>query len=299
MNESLLFKLNGLKNKGGIIKIFVSPKALSWCNYFVDIIIQCFSKYEFIRNTNDLSNADIIITHIKQRTEYHSDKAINIIFSGESYSAKYKYDISISTVTNFNSYYNIYLPYLYMSLKEHTKSIDSKDYVNTKNNFCAYMYSAIHTHRIHYFNLLNNYNRVDAMGKCCKNMELNIDRAKYNQNMTFLDEAVQIYSGYKFVLALEHKMVDGYVTEKIINPLIANCIPIYWGADRVFEFINKERFIYALDYDDSGLIKKIKEIHENADLFNEMTNKPIYCENKDPETIFGNFKEEISKLFQR
>ena len=31
--------------------------------------------------------------------------------------------------------------------------------------------------------------------------------------MTYLDEAVQLYSDYKFVLALK-KMVNGYVTEK-------------------------------------------------------------------------------------
>ena len=297
MKEHLLFKLQNLKNKDKI-KIFVAPKALSWSNYFVNIIIQSFSKYEMIRNANDLSNVDIIITHIKQKIEYRSDNAINIIISGESYSAKYKYDISISTVKDFNSHYNIYLPFLYMSLKEHKCSIKTNDYKKNKTNFCAYMYSVDHEHRIHFFNLFNNYKRVDALGKSCKNTEVNIDRIKYNQDMTYLDDAVQLYSDYKFVLALENKMIDGYVTEKIINPLIANCIPIYWGSDSVFEFINKDRIIYALDYDDSDLMKKIKEIDENEHLFNEIVNKPIYCIDKDPESIFLQFNEEISKLFQ-
>jgi hypothetical protein len=297
MNEHLLFKLQNLKNKDKI-KIFVAPKALSWCKYFVDIIIQCFSKYEMIRNANDISNVDIIITHIKQKVEYFSEKAINIVISGESNSTKHKYDISIATVKNFNSHCNIYLPYLYMSLKEHKCSIESNDYNRNKTKFCAYMYSAHHQHRVHFFNLFNNYKHVDALGQSCKNTEINTDRTKYNQNMTYLDEAVQLYSDYKFVLALENKMIEGYVTEKIINPLIANCIPVYWGSDSVFEFINKDRIIYALDYDDSDLMKRIKEIDENDDLFNEIVNKPIYCKDKDPETIFAHFKEEISKLFQ-
>jgi len=297
MNEHLLFKLQNLKNKDKI-KIFVAPKALSWCKYFVDIIIQCFSKYEMIRNVNDLSNVDIIITHIKQRTEYYSDNAINIVISGESNSTKHKYDISISTVKDFNSHYNIYLPFLYMSLKEHKCSIKSNDYNKNKTKFCAYMYSVDHQHRVHFFNLFNKYKRVDALGQSCNNTEVDIDRTKYNKDMTYLDEAVQLYSDYKFVLSLENKMIDGYVTEKIINPLIANCVPIYWGSDSVFEFINKDRIIYALDYDDSGLMKKIKEIDENEDVFNEIVNKPIYCKDKDPETIFAHFKDEFCKLFQ-
>lgn len=297
MNEYLLFKLHNLKNKDKV-KIFVAPKAMLWCKYFVEIIIKCFSKYEMIGNVNDLSNVDIIITHIKQRTEYYSDNAINIVISGESNSTKHKYDISIATVKNFNSYYNIYLPGLYVSLKEHKCSIKSNDYNKKKTKFCAYMYSAHHEHRAHFFYLFNNYKHVDALGQSCKNIEINTDRTKYNQDMTYLDEAVQLYSDYKFVLALENKMVEGFVTEKIINPLIANCIPIYWGPDNVFEFINKDRFIYAIDYDDSDLMKRIKEIDENENLFNEIINKPIYCTDKDPETIFAQFKEEINKLFQ-
>lgn len=297
MNRHLLFKLQSLKNKDKV-KIFVAPKALSWCKYFVDIIIQCFSKYEMIRNATDLSNADIIITHIKQKTEYHSDNAINIVISGENYSAKHKYDISISTVKDFNSHYNIYLPFLYMSLKEHKCSIEPTDYIKKKTKYCAYMYSASRPHRVHFFNLFNNYKHVNALGQSCNNTEVDTDRTKYNQNMTYLDEAVQLYSDYKFVLALENKMIDGYVTEKIINPLIANCIPVYWGTNEIFKFINKDRIIYALDYDDSGLMKKIKEIDENEDVFNEIVSRPIYCKDKDPAAIFAHFKEEISKLFQ-
>ena len=218
MNEHLLFKLQNLKNKD-MVKVFVAPRALAWCKYLVDSIIQCFSNYKIIRNVNDLSNVDIIITHIKQRTEYHSDNAINIVISGESNSTKHKYDYSISTVKDFNSHYNIYLPFLYMSLKEHKCSIKSNDYNKDKTKFCAYMYSANHQHRIYYFNLFNNYKHVDALGKSCNNIDVNADRTKYNQSMTYLDEAVQLYTDYKFVLAIENKMVGGYVTEKIINPL--------------------------------------------------------------------------------
>jgi len=296
MNNDLHSKLQSIKNED-IVHVFVSPKALSWCNYFVDIIIQQFPSHKIITNPNNLSNAHIIITHIKQRSEYYSNNAINIVISGESYSTKHKYDLSIATVKHFNSHCNVYLPFLYMSLKEHKCSVDSKDYIRKKTKFCAYMYSVDHPHRIHYFHLFNNYKHVDALGKSCNNTEVNIDRTKYNRTMTYLDEAVQLYSDYKFVLALENKMEHGYVTEKIINPLIANCIPIYWGSNNVFEFINKDRIIYAPDYNDADLIKRMKEIDENEDLFNEIVNKPIYCNHKDPETIFNDFTRAMQDYF--
>lgn len=296
MNELLLAKLHNFKLINNI-KIFIAPKALAWCKFFVDIILQNFSNYEIIRNVNDLPNVDIIITHIKQRIEYYSDKAINIVISGESNTTKHKYDISIATIKNFNSHHNIYLPFLYMSLKEHMCSIDNRSYMKDKTKFCAYMYSADHRHRIHYFNLFNKYQRVDALGKSCNNIDVNVNRGKYDNDMTYLDQAVQIYGDYKFVLALENKMVDGYVTEKVINPLIANCIPIYWGSDSVFEFINKDRIIYANQYNDDELIERIKEINENKELYDKIVNIDIYRKGKDPETMFDQFKEEISKLF--
>ena len=155
MNNNLILKLKNLRSKDNI-KIFVAPKALSWCKYFVDIIIQCFEKHEIIRNANDLLNVDIIITHIKQRNEYHSKNAVNIIISGESYHTKHKYDISIATIKNFNSHCNIYLPFLYMSLKEHKCSIKPNEYTTNKSKFCAFMYSGDHKHRVDFFHLFNN-----------------------------------------------------------------------------------------------------------------------------------------------
>ena len=291
-----LYKLQNLNNKSNVT-IFIAPKVLAWSKYISDVIVNCFSNKTIIYNPSEINNVDIIVTHIKQRTEYYSDSALNIVISGENYTTKYKYDISIATVKEFNSYYNIYLPFLYMSLKEHMCSIKSSDYNKNKTKFCAYMYSADHKHRINMFNLFNNFNHVDALGKSCNNVKIDTDRKKYDKNMTYLDEAVQLYSNYKFVLALENKMINSYVTEKIINPLIANCIPIYWGSDSVFEFINKDRVIYALDYNETNLIKKIKEINENSEIYNNIIKRPIYCKNKDPDTIFNNFEKEISLLF--
>ena len=111
ININLSKKINNIKNKSSNnkpVKIFIAPKVLAWSKYISDVIINCFSNKTIIYNPSEIKNVDIVITHIKQRTEYYSDSALNIVISGENYTTKYKYDISIATVKEFNSYYNIY-----------------------------------------------------------------------------------------------------------------------------------------------------------------------------------------------
>ena len=58
------------------------------------------------------------------------------------------------------------------------------------------------------------------------------------------NELKDLYSKYKFVIAMEHAKVPGYLTEKIINAYEAQSIPIYWGdSNTVEEIFNKESYI--------------------------------------------------------
>ena len=44
---------------------------------------------------------------------------------------------------------------------------------------------------------------------------------------------------YLFTIAIENTSHDYYFTEKIINPLINNTVPLYWGCKRVEEYFPK------------------------------------------------------------
>ncbi len=48
---------------------------------------------------------------------------------------------------------------------------------------------------------------------------------------------------YKFAMAYENAVFPGYVTEKILDPLFAGCVPIYLGAPDVTDYIPAETFI--------------------------------------------------------
>jgi hypothetical protein len=283
----------GIKNT---INFFASIKAVQYSGIVVDVIKKHLNKELII--TNDYANADIIISHITDRRKLFDPKALNIITSGESRDINDIYDIYVGTRTITKAHISIYLPYLYLSLGEHNLSIEPKDYVNTKQLFCAYMYSHDVPHRVKYFNLLNNYKKVDGLGKSCNNIVEIENKVNIIENETYLDKAVKIYTNYKFVLALENFFQDGYFTEKIINPLIANSIPIYWGTHDVFKYINKKRVIYIQDYEnDDELMKKIIELDNDDEKYNKIVSEPIFLENTYPEKIFKEFNYQMEKIF--
>jgi len=70
---------------------------------------------------------------------------------------------------------------------------------------------------------------------------------------------VQKMSEYRFAFVTENSRVPGYVTEKIINALVARCIPIYLGAPNITDYVPRTCF---LDLDKLGVQEAFKRIKE-------------------------------------
>ena len=58
-------------------------------------------------------------------------------------------------------------------------------------------------------------------------------------------EFLNLVKEHKFCLSMENSVGDTYITEKIIHPLLAHTMPIYWGSPRVCDYIAKERFLHV------------------------------------------------------
>jgi GR25 family glycosyltransferase involved in LPS biosynthesis len=293
-------KILEMKNKKNYI--YVSKKAYSFSKFIVDLLLENLNLDCLTHDRTHIKKSDIIITHICDRVNDYNEDSINIIISGESNTKStydQKFDISITPVNNFVSYYNLYFPYLYNSLTEHKKSINNLDYINSKEKFCAFMYFVDYEHRINIFKKISEYKKVDALGKSQKNINLEDSRFICNSDENFNDIAVKIYSHYKFVIAVENNMKDGYFTEKIINPLIANSIPIYWGYPSVFKYINKKRVVYINDFQNlDSLVEYIKFLDNNDIEYNKIINEPIFLENKEPTSILSDIKNKIRNIFK-
>jgi hypothetical protein len=72
-------------------------------------------------------------------------------------------------------------------------------------------------------------------------------RNKFYNVLPFIDRSVfnkkETIGEYKFCLCFENVSFSGYITEKIIDCLVAGVIPIYEGAPDVDKFIPKECFV--------------------------------------------------------
>lgn len=53
----------------------------------------------------------------------------------------------------------------------------------------------------------------------------------------------QVISGFRFAICYENCFFPGYITEKIFDCFLAGCIPVYWGAPDITEFVPAETFI--------------------------------------------------------
>lgn len=67
-----------------------------------------------------------------------------------------------------------------------------------------------------------------------------------------------IYSGYRFNVAMENYSDGYYFTEKICNCLASKVVPIYWGCPHIAEYFNMDGIIRANTVDEiKGLVEKV------------------------------------------
>ena len=272
------------------IKFFVNKNALSYAANIVNMILKIFNKCTFVDQNSEY---DLSVQHITDKIVNLQQNALNIIIAAEPWNSQHSFDLSIDGKLVSNAKQIIHYPFLFSSLREHKKSIDPKDYIREKTKFCAYMYHMEYEHRIKYFKLLSGYKQIDALGKCCNNVTITNTRYTYNDNQTYNDIAIDYYADYKFVLSVENAMVKGYSTEKLINPLIANSIPIYWGDAEIFKYVNKKRVIYILDFKtDEELIEYIRYVDTNDAVYNSIISESIYI---DPDLTLDKMESNLNE----
>lgn len=206
--------------------------------------------------------------------QHYAYNCVKILYIGENVSPDFNicdYAIGFDHL-DFGDRY-IRLP-LYLVRKEFElfpkeKVFDADDVLNRK--FCSIVVSNSRyadPTRERFFNLLSEYKRVDSGGMLWNN----VGGAVPNK--------LDFVSRYKFNIAFENSQVYGYTTEKIMDAMVANSMPIYWGNKEVYKDFNKESFINANDFlslDD--LVEYIVKLDSNDDLYVEKLSQPwIYDE---------------------
>ena len=179
---------------------------------------------------------------ISSKTLYNFKKwKHTYLFSGESklLCNKGNYDVVLWGERNYKNVVNVplFIPYIYtnnfldkLENKENITIIPPKD-------ICVIISNSGGINRNLFLNELDKHFSVTYAGNYKNNIGGNIP---YNYNTP---EFINFVSNYKFIVSMENSREDTYITEKIMHGLLANTIPIYWGSTRVYDYINKDRFL--------------------------------------------------------
>lgn len=139
-----------------------------------------------------------------------------------------------------------------------------------KSKFCCILVSNPNAKkRLDFFTKLSKIKRVDSGGRVLNNIGIDV----YDK--------LEFIKDYKFVIAFENSSYKGYTTEKILDPIYKDCIPIYWGDPLVCREFNEKRFINYSDFQsEDELINKIIEIDHNDELAIDMILQPPFSDEK-------------------
>lgn len=237
----------------------------------------------------DEVNPDYLFCSCFGKRHLKYENAIKIFYSGENISADYNlYDYAIDfDHIEFNDRHLRYPLHVIYNTKLNKPKISDSDALNRE--FCNFVYSnSIYadSKRIEIFNKLGQYKRVDSGGRYLNNIE----GGAVVDKISFLRK-------YKFSIAFENSSKRGYTTEKILDPLVAGSVPIYWGNPTVHTDFNPRAFINAHDFANiDELVKEVIRIDSNNNAYLEMLNEPFYNGDQD----FKNIKnKELSDFLIR
>mgnify|MGYP004449961835 CR=1 FL=1 len=144
------------------------------------------------------------------------------------------------------------------------KVIDPEKALNRK--FCSLVVSNLKNAspmREQFFRLLSEYKQVDSGGRLWNNVGGPVkDKGEFISN-------------YKFNIAFENSKVHGYTTEKIMDPMVVNSIPIYWGNPAIGREFNPKSFVNVDDFSSlEQAVEYIVKLDTDNDLYLKMLNEP-------------------------
>lgn len=89
--------------------------------------------------------------------------------------------------------------------------------------------------------------------------------------------------GYRFNIACENSSSPSYITEKLIDPILAGSIPIYWGAPDVHRDFDSRCMINVSDYGSlNELAAEVVRIDGDVNARRQILESPVFLGNRPP-----------------
>ena len=196
------------------------------------------------------------------------------LFSGESTlkCKKSNYTCVLWGERNHSNTINVplYIPYLYSNnLNELINESKTISHFPSKE-VCVIISNNNGAVRNKFLDKLEKFMDIDYAGNYKNNIGGHL-KPNYNTS-----EYREFLGKYKFVITMENSREDTYITEKLINGVMSVTIPVYWGSNKVFDYINKDRFLNLENDSEKDMLRiigKMKNLSNNQSEWLEMVNK--------------------------
>ena len=252
----------------------------------------------------ELSDDPDYVFYHESTYEYLKYNCIRIFYTGENMSPNFNlcdYATAFDYMDFADRFYRlpVYLVATFYQAKELelAKNIDitkpkkfTKEDLTQKSGFCSFVYSnylSDETRKI-LFDKLSAYKKVNSGGKYLNNVGGPVGNK------------LEFEMKHKFSLAVENSGRSGYTTEKIVCSFVANTIPIYWGNPEIGREFNTKRFINCHEYKSfDEVVKRIKEIDNDDDLYLKIINEPVFAEGYSFKKVLDGFEKFLCNIFDQ
>lgn len=258
-------------------------------NSFIDILKK---KYNV-----ELSNTPDYVFYSVFGREHLKYNCVRIFYTGECVSPDFNitdYAIGFDNLIFNDRYIRIPLYRLFQYRNDLKRAYDIKKHNLEEKDFCSFVCSNDNgmPERTKMFELLQSYKDVASGGRYRNNVGGPVpDKNK------FLEK-------YRFNIAFENCMCEGYTTEKIVQAFAAGTIPIYYGNPNIDKEFNSKSFINCHLYNNfEEVLDEVKRINEDEKLYNLMLSEKFtlndYLDNSDLEAFLYNIFDQDKEHARR
>lgn len=261
-------------SKGKKIKVNFCDNDSTFVSKKSNLFLEILQKYYDVEISE---NPDFVFYSCFGTKHWDYNNCVKIYYTNENVAPDFNecdYGIGFHHI-NFEDRYLRFTEYN-LKITPEIQNKQNLDNSLAKRKFCNFVYSNSKngegaTLRPDFCKELAKYKHIDCPGKVLNNMQDAIEPRNGDWQQGKLD----FLSQYKFTIAFENRKTNGYTTEKLFQPLMANSIPIYWGNPKVVEDFNPKAFINCNDYNSlEEVIEKIKDLDNDDEKYMAMLREP-------------------------
>lgn len=270
-------------------------------NLFTDILRE---RYEIeISDNPDY----LIVSPLGAPFSYMKYDCVRILYTGEplipdfnvfDYAIGFDY-LTVPDIEGCNRYYRFPLCFYDVErIKAVSKGLtlqEAEDALREKKHFCSFIYGhrSARGEREEILNALQRYKRVESAGSFLNNMP-------DGKAVSYPEGKEKFLRLCKFTVACESVSYPGFITEKIVHPMFAGSIPIYYGNPRASEEFNPDAMILLRNnapFDEE--IEKVIQVDQDDGKYLRMLMAPKLISDSYLDNLYDGLKQFLFHIFDQ